>query len=230
MTTWDNADCLRRFKRAVGLADANEESDAVDLYPILSSAQAEVIREIGVRYPACLYSTQGPTALTAAADRKTFTFGTDVNGNAIMPLGWVQISPRLTAFSGDDAYLWREGVDFLDEGTRIRIPSARAYSGTLYGRWVPTPPDITAIVQPVLEPAEARDLIVNRAAKAWASEGNIRPDLVALMELEWGGPHNGRPPAKFATWMLTYRRRFRGGGALRDPALWYLYAPDLTGP
>jgi len=34
---------------------------------------------------------------------------------------------------------------------------------------------------------------------------------------------------KFNVWMLTYRRRYRGGGALLDPALWYLYAPDITG-
>lgn len=221
MTTWDSADLLRRFKREAGLPDSNEENDTTDLYPILSTAQSEVIREIGVRYPACLYNQQGPTALTASADRKTFTFGNDGNGNPILPLGWVQISPRLTAFSGDDAYLWREGLDFLDEGTRIRLPSDRAYSGTLYGRWIPTPPNITSLVNPVLQPADARDLILIKGVESWAGEGNVRPDLVAAMERKW--------TKQFPVWMLTFRRRFRGGGALRDPALWYLYAPDLTG-
>lgn len=219
MPVWDSADCLRRLKRAVGLADANEEDDATDLYPILASAQAEVIREIAVRYPACLYYQQGPTALTPSADLKTFSFGDDANGNAILPMGWTQLSNRLTAFSGDDSYYWREGVDFLDEGTRIRIPGDRTYSGTIYGRWIPTPPDIAADTDPILEPAEARQLIVIKAQQAWASEGNIRPDLVADAERQWA--------KAFPVWMLTWRRRFRGGGALRDPSKWYL-TPDLT--
>lgn len=218
--TWDSADVLRRFKREAGLADSNEEDDSIDLYPILTTAESEVIREIAIRYPACLYNQQGPTALTPSADRKTFSFGVDGNGNDILPMGWVQISPRLSAFSGDDSYYWREGYDFLDEGTRIRMPSDRSYSGALYGRWIPTPPNITALVNPVLNPADARDLIVIKAVESWAAEGNIRPDLVDRMEKQWA--------KKFPVWMLTFRRRFRGGGALTDPGRWYLVSPDLT--
>lgn len=219
LPVWTSADLLRRFKRMAGLPDVNEEDDGEDLYPILAEAEGEVVREIAIRYPHCLYSGQGPTLLTPSADRKTFTFGTDANGNAILPLGWVQISPRKTAFVGDPAYFWREGVDFLDEGTQIRLPGDRSYAGELWGRWIPTPPGISATVEPVLEPADARQLIVIRAVYNYAMEGYTRPDLITAMRTAWD--------AKFPVWMLNYRRRFRGGGALRDPALWWLNNPDL---
>lgn len=227
-TVWDSVDLLRRFKREAGLSDASEEDDDLDLYPILASAECEVIREIAARYPDALRSTQGPMQLTPSSDRKTFTFGTDGGGNPILPLGEVQISPRRTAFVGDQSYYWRSGLEFLDEGIQIRIPGNRTWTGELWGRWIPTPPGISASVQPVLQPAEARELIVIKAVESWAGEGNVRPDLVDRMQKKWGGPHNGYPPAKFATWMLTYRRRFRGGGALLDPAQWYLWSPDLA--
>lgn len=226
-TVWASADLLRRFKRLAGIADVNEDDDTLDLYPILASAEVEVIREIANRYPHALYDRQGPTRLTPSEDRKTFSFGTDGNGNPVLPLGWVQISPRMTAFAGDDSYYWREGVDFLDEGTQIRMPSDRRYAGDLWGRWVPTPPGISSTVAPVLQPAEARELIAIKATELYATEGNTRPDLADAMRKLWGGPHNGHPPGKFASWMLTYRRRYRGGGALRDPALWYIWSPDL---
>lgn len=218
MADWDSADLLDRFMDEAGIAAANEFTDA-QLYRRLSTAQGKVIREIAARYPKCLYAA--PAALTAAGDRKTFSFGTDPNDPTrnIVPMGWVQVSPRLSAFTGDDAYLWTEGVDFLDEGDRIRLPGDRSYSGTLYGRWVPTPPTLTDAVQPILRPAEARDLIVLRATEDFATEGNTEPGLADRMRMKWD--------REFPIWMLALRRRFRGGGALGDPAQWYLTSPDL---
>lgn len=219
MTTGDygSADCLRRFKNEAGLADANELDDAADLYPLLADAQEEVIRELAARGDVVKALYQAPTTLTAATDRKTFTFGVDPNNpleNA-MPLGWVQISTRLSAFSGDTFIGWREGYDFIAEGNRIRLTSDRSYSGTLYARWVPTPPRLTSAVAPILRPAQARELIVYKAIIAFGRQGAVRPDLVAAAQANWA--------QKFPIWCLTYRKQYKGGGALNDPSLWYLH-------
>lgn len=222
MTTGDygSADLLRRFKADAGLADATELDDATDLYPLLADAQEETIRELAARGDVVKALYQAPAALTPAADRKTFTFGVDPNNGAenILPMGWVQISTRLSAFSGDSFVGWREGVDFISEGTRIRIPSDHAYSGTLYGRWVPTPPRITAAVASIIRPAQARELIVCKAIIAFGRQGAVAPALVAAAQANWA--------QKFPIWCLTYKKQFKGGGGLTDPALWYLN-PDM---
>ncbi len=61
----------------------------------------------------------------------TFTFGTDGNGYALFPLGKANIYPSLNAVPN---YPWVPGVDYLDEGTQIRMPNNIAYSGTCTGR------------------------------------------------------------------------------------------------
>lgn len=219
-TPWDAAYCVDRFKKEAGLQDANELDDETDICPALSRAQSTVVQLIAQRYPKALY--QAPTALIRASDGKTFSFGDDDNGNPIVPLGYVQIATTQSAFSGDATFNgWREDRDFIDEGDHIRMPSNRTYSGTLYSRFVPTPPSISISTQtdPILNPADARELIVIQAVKEWAGEGNQRPDLVDRMEKKWAD--------KFPSWMLTYKKRYRNGGGLLNPARWYFQAPDL---
>jgi hypothetical protein len=219
-TPWDAGYCVNRFKAEAGLQDANELDEEDDICPALSRGQSTVFQLIAQRYPKALY--QAPKAMIPSADGTTFRYGDDQNGNAIVAMGYVQIAPRLSAFSGDRAFVgWREDIDFLDEGDRIRIPSGRSYAGPLYARFVPTPPVISIDTQtdPILKPADARELIVIQAVKEWAGEGNQRPDLVQGMKTKWAD--------KFPSWMLTFRTRFRNGGALYDPARWYFAAPDL---
>ena len=226
MADWDSADTLRRFKDEAGLETASELDDTTETYPLIADGQEEAVRMIAARYPYALYQT--PTALTRASDGKTYSFGT-VNGQAVMPMGWVQIAPRLSAFTGEFFSGWVEGVEFLDEGTLIRIPSNRSYSGTLYGRWVPRPARVTSAVGISLLPLEIGvPLSVNRAVAKWARQGNQRPDIVKVMDEQFGKPLGNYPPGLFAEAMLTYKRRFRGGGALIDGSLWYLSSPDLT--
>lgn len=225
MADWDSADCLKRLKDAVGLEDASEFDDVADLYPLLADGQEEVVREVAARYPDAFY--QAPTLMTASGDRKTFSYG-QVNGQDVMPMGWVQIAPRLSAFTGMFFTGWVNGVEFLDEGTKIRIPSDRTYSGNLYFRGVMRPARITAAVGPSLLPLEIGvPLLVNRAMRKFGLLGNQRPDLVKVADEEWGYPKT-QTPGLFATAMLTYKRRFRGGGGMIDPAQWYLQSPDLN--
>jgi hypothetical protein len=228
MSTFDSADLVVRFKNEAGLAAANELNDITDICARLSTAQKDVIDMIAQRHPNPLY--QVPVQLTSSDGGYTYGFGTDAQGNAVMPLGWVQIAPNKNGFSGKFFVGWVEGRDFLDEGTVIRMPSGRAYTGSVWARFVPTPPDIYVAgsdaagnvhtaVQPILNPASARTLIVIRSVQDWAGEGNINPALANRMQQKWTD--------KFPALMLTYRTRYKGGGGLIDPSRWWLAAPDI---
>lgn len=220
MASFDTNDLIIRFQNEAGLGTTSEVTDAM-ICTRLATAQGEVLRRLASRVPEAFY--QAPTALTAAADRKTFTFGNDAQGNAIMPMGDVQIANTLSAFVSPEYFAgWLSARDFIDEGTRIRIPGNRAYAGTLYGRWIPTPPDIalgTPNVEPVLNPADVRTLIVLKAVADWASEGNARPDLASVMLAKYA--------SELRTWLLIYRTRYKNGGGMLDPALWWFGASDL---
>lgn len=224
MPDWDSADCLKRFKDEAGLEDASELDDDDDIYPLLSDAQEEVFRMIASRYPSCLYV--GPELMVPDADRKTFKYA-PVNGQDVMMMGWVQIAPRLNSFFSDERFVgWEVDLQYLDEGTRIRIPGDRSWSGNLYARGVPRPPRITDVVPPSLRPVEFNVLTINRAVRKWAKQGNQRPDIAKAMDEEFGYPVT-TGPRMFAEIMLTIKRRHRTSGALIDPAQWYLSSPDL---
>ncbi len=209
---YDSQDLLRRLKSDLGLQDASEYDDDDDLYPLMSTAQEDVIRRIAMIRPSALY--QEPTLLTPSTDFKTFTFGEDPNNpdELVMPMGWVQIATNLAHF-GPPFRGWQEGDEFTDEGTRIRIRANRTYHGKLWGRWVPMPPSITDEIQPILTPAPARGLIVTRAKILFGHQGNHNPGLVASGETQWA--------RDFPVHMMTYKTRYKNGGALVARARWY---------
>jgi len=101
---------------------------------------------------------------------------------------------------------WREGRDYLNEGTQIRIPNNGSYSGTLYWRGITPPADINAATQPSLFPEASRELIAIKAAYNFACEGNRNPELADRMYAKY--------QERFPYWCLTWRTAFRNGGAL----------------
>lgn len=211
---YGRVDLLRRFKDLAGLADGSEIDDDDDIYPLLSDAQLIVTRELAAR---CCKSLYGAPSLMSTADSgATYTFGASPIDatKKLLPLGWVQISPRLNDFTGDYFTGWQEGVDYLGESDRIRIPANRRYAGTLYARFVPTPPPITAAVDPILRPPEIGELTVIKAVELFAEQGDVSPKLAERMERKWA--------KSFPIWCHTLKKQFRGGGAMVDPARWYL--------
>lgn len=200
MATWDSADLLSQFKEMARWPATSEITDA-QFYARLARAQQTVLGEVAARYPQCLY--QAPTTLTSSDGGYTYTFGTDANGHAVAPLGMVGIYADLSDVPDNPL---EPGADYLDEGTRIRIPNDMTDPGPLYWYGIPTPADIAAGTEPSLRPAPARILIVIRAVWDFAREGAWRPDLAAEMEQRWR--------AEFPVWMQTFRTRFRDGGAL----------------
>jgi hypothetical protein len=221
MTDWDVDDLVLQFQNEAGIptVSGSEISPSTDIVPRLSRAQNAVIAMIGARFPEALY--QAPIALTPSSDHKTFSYGTDSAGNAVVPLGYVQVSPSLSSFSGERYFVgWVEGREFLDEGAQIRIPSNRSYTGTLYARFVPTAPAmVSGGQQPILNPAAARILIVRKAVKDYALEGAVNVPLGQLKDAQF--------KEDFRSWMTTYRTRFKGGGGLIDPARWWFGTSDL---
>lgn len=178
-TGWQSSDCLTLFNRKAGRPTTDAITDA-NKYDRLARAQDSVLMEIASVDPRILYGA--PTAMTTADGGYTFTFGTDGNGYALFPLGKANIYPSLNAVPN---YPWVPGVDYLDEGTTIRMPNNIAYSGTLYWQGITAPQAMSASVQPVLQPPNARILIVIKAVKDFAQEAGRNPALADDMTAEW---------------------------------------------
>lgn len=198
MASYDKADLLSMFNEMAQRPASDEITDATK-YARLARAQLHVINEIAARYPDALY---GAPATLTTSDNKVYTFGT-AEGSPIAPLGHVGIYRNLEDIPD---YPMIPGVEYLDEGTQIRIPNNRTEASTLYWRGITTPDDLDASTEPAIRPAPARILIVLKAVMDFAREGNRRPDIAAEMERRWG--------LEFPIWMLTFKTRFRSGGAL----------------
>ncbi len=177
-------------------------------------AQDEVIADIAaicpwILYPKVSYANM-PTCTTT--DYQIFTFGTDANGYAISPMGSTKIFTSLNDIPDSP---WVEGVDYLNEGTQIRIPNNNTYSGTLYWRGITPPGPISgsASQQPALFPEASRELIALRYAYNFGTEGNRFPDLSDAMAIRYGYPLTNSP-GRFAFWCTSWRKAFSSGGAL----------------
>lgn len=201
MASWTSSDLLAQFNELAGRPSSDEITDATK-YARLARAQMAVIEDVAGIYPYCMYLSSGPTTLTTSGN-KVYTFGNDGQGQAAAPLGYAAIFRNLEDYP-DNALI--EGVDYLDEGTQIRIPNNRTESSTLYYTGIPTPTDIASGQEPALRPAPARRLIVIKAVEHFAREGGrdfaLADDMSSLYTRE------------FAKHMLAWRTRYRRGGAV----------------
>lgn len=205
MAAWDSADLLDQFNRLAGRPTTDSGITDVQKYARLARAQRRVIADIAAIAPNVLYPTADassyPTLTTT--DNQRFTFGTDADGNKIAPIGKTSI---YTSLANIPDFPWIEGVDYLNEGTQIRIPNNGSYTGTLYWRGITTPLDITATNQPALFPPSSRELIVVDAVRQFAMEGVRNPVLAAEMAAEYD--------RLWRKWCLTWRTAFKRGGGL----------------
>lgn len=201
MASFDSADLLAQFRELADIPTVSEIS-ATSIYARLARAQQDVIEEVASIYPNCMYRTSGPATLTTS-DNKVYTFGTDAQGHAVAPMGHVAVFRSLSDYPDNPM---REGVEYLDEGTQIRIPNNNTEQATLYWQGIPTPADISASQEPALRPAPARRLIVIKAVETFAREGGRNYALADDMEALYA--------KQFAKHMLSWKTRFRQGGAL----------------
>lgn len=97
-----------------------------------------------------------------------FTFGYDADGNALYPVGAVQLFYDQTC--NPDSPL-QENVDFLMEGNKIRMPDNTPWSGPIpYFQSLLLPLTLSATVPPVLRPVQSRCLIVDAACVRYCED------------------------------------------------------------
>ena len=202
--TYDSQYLLKMFNRKTGRPAADQITDALK-YERLSESQNNVIAAIAATAPKSLYPkvAYGSMPTLTTTDNQIFTFGTDANGYAKFPMGQSGIYPDLNCIPNQP---WREGVDYINEGTQIRIPNNGTYNGTLYWYGIAQPPDINATDQPSLFPEAARELIVIDAARMFSQEWLRNAPLADEMNNEW--------ERKWPLWCQVWKTQFRTGGAL----------------
>lgn len=205
MATWTSANLLTRFNQLSGRPASSDSIADADKYQRLTDAQNVVLADAAARVPEAFYSkaAYGAMPTLSTTDSQVFTFGTDVNGDPLFPMGKVEIYPNLQSVPDSP---WIEGIDYLNEGTQIRIPSNRTWGGTLYWRGMAPVLDITSTNQPSIVPPPFRILIVYEAVRRYAEEGKRDTELADRMLVQY--------QREFARYCLTLRTQFSNGGAL----------------
>lgn len=173
MALFTTADLLRRAKVILNRPATDEVftvSSTDDVwYDFLTQAQIEVHGTLASIVPDAMYNSL--TLLTTADSGASFTFGTDADSDNITPYGHFEVYPTLNSFPDGPLV---EGVDFIYEGSKLRIPNGRTID-TPYARWV-TPPNVIASgTEPTLLPKRARLLIAYKAA-ALAAKQRLKQD------------------------------------------------------
>ncbi len=183
MATYDSVDLLALTRIECRQPITSDFPQDGDVYQMLSRGQEDVLFRLSVTVPESQYGA--PTLLTSADGGNTFTFGTDSDGNNIFPLGAVEIYRTLQAV-GDTNQACSSPDDYLFEGDRIRVPNAMTWSGPgPYARWITPPLKITASVQPVIKPIQARECLVYfGASKLWRVLGNNDMAAAAMQDYE----------------------------------------------
>jgi hypothetical protein len=201
--TWSSAICLTKFNQLSGRLVANDPMTDAQKYVRLSDAQNEVIQDIAPRCPKALVSkaVAASTPTLSTSDNKIFTFGTDISTtDAQFPIGRVRIFQALADIPD---HPWVEGVDYLVEGTQIRIPNNRTHSSTLYWRGMAAVANITAAVAPSILPPPARVLLCYRAAQILGEESGRDRELADRMGRLYD--------EAFRRWCLVWKTQFSSG-------------------
>lgn len=201
---WQSSDLLTKFNQYTGRNASGDTITDATKYQYLADAQQEVIGQMVAIAPKPFLTAPFDIS-TNTTDNKVFTFGVDGDGYPAFPMN-CRIYPTLSAIPD-----WPliPGVDYLDEGTQIRMPNnLTLLYPALYVYGVFVPQEMSASVQPVLQPPPARILIVLKAAVNFAMT-NLAADAQSAGYLD------NKYTTNFNQWMTTIRKHFRGGGALR---------------
>lgn len=207
---YDSPGLLARFNLWSGRPTADAISNDTK-YTYLADAEQYVLMRLSPIVAKVLYDA--PTALTSTDGGFTYTFGTDEDGNALFPLGRTKIFTSLTCVPD---YALQPGVDYLDEGTRIRSVNDAPLAGPLYWYGLQPIGQMSAIVDPVLQPPPMRTLIVVKAVADFAESANIRNAALADRMLV-------RFEREFGPQMTMIRKHLQGsqrGRWLVSSAIW----------
>src|SRR5690242_14258040 len=92
---WSSPDLLRRCKQHAR-RPATDTSVTDDIwYDWMTEAQVEVFSDLFSRFPDHQWSS--PVLLTSPDGGYTYTFGTDVDGDPLYPMGFATVYPNLAS-------------------------------------------------------------------------------------------------------------------------------------
>jgi hypothetical protein len=207
LPTYDSTSCLSFFNEKAGRSTSDVIADATKYLQLARAQQRIVARMVGV-VPKAVMPIAPYTSMPQffSADQQVFTLGNDLQGFPLFPFGKGGVYASLNDIPDNP---WVEGIDYINEGTQIRIPNNGTYSGTLYWYGVTLPPDISGSTQPVILPNAARELIVLEAVRQFSMNYLRQPDLAAAMAAEIDGPMGAWP-----TWCLAWKTQYKSGGAI----------------
>lgn len=217
MALYDTADLHRRFLRLARRPGLDTGLKPTDVYAYLTDAQLYWIGQFQVHFPRLNWSVW--EKLTAAADNKSYSF-------SAVPLGRVEIYPSKGATTELIAGSATGGGDFTWEGVdTIRFPgdAPRTFADGPWARYIPRPDDIKQDVQPVLQPPEARLLMVYSALEQWAHEGGLQDPAIYsdLIDGLWLGKRPGD------TGLLGQLKTRFGSSSDGRHGKWY-HNPDMS--
>lgn len=186
MALFDSADCLARLRVQIRQPDTTGLCTDAQCYLWLGQGQMDVFTRLAVYAPDS--NRIAPTQMTTSDSGYTYTFGTDsslpTNYTDLYPVGKVAIY-RVKADIPDWPMV--EGVDYLMEGNRIRMPDNQPFSGTApYYQSLTLPASLDGTTAPTLKPVQARELIVDAAAVLYAkATGEDVEKHEATYEKDW---------------------------------------------
>jgi hypothetical protein len=120
-TLWTSTDLLARFRRYFHTASTPDFPGDTDVYAFLSEGENDAKRRVLMCCPWLML--QAPTLMTTSDGGLTFTFGNDSDGNPIQPFGAYALYRQTTDVPD---FSLSKGIDYIDEGNRIRMPNANA--------------------------------------------------------------------------------------------------------
>lgn len=187
MALFDSADCAQRVKNRLNrpATDSAFTRSAADdvLYEMLTEAQLRVNRLVAIYSPDALWTV--PTALTTSDSGATYTFGVDTDSDAVLARGHFVVYESREHIP---QYPLVPNVDYLIEGTRLRIPNGatRTFSdGGPWAQYVAPSNVITSSTQPTI-PKEARVCMIEDAAARCAKRLSLDPsEYEAAFDSEW---------------------------------------------
>lgn len=223
---YSSADLLAMCRERAGRPTVDAQMPPEAWYRLLSEAQDVLVPEIATRAPTAL--NQQYAQLETDDGGITYTFGLDVYGEPVVPLGHVEVWARQGGRRLFAANYEQTG-DFVIEGNRIRVPGDRPgrFSDGPYARWTGVPPAITESVQPIIQPRPMRVLLVYYAVMLWAERGGRRDP--APWRLAFTREWRGDPALGTLGWCAHLQTRFATGMAPamgRDDIAWW---QDING-
>lgn len=160
--------------------------------------------------------------MTTGDSGYTYTFGTDsalpTSYTDLYPVGAVKI---FRTRNDNPDWPMVEGVDFIMEGNRIRMPDFSPFSGTApYYTSLALPALLDGSTVPTLKPVQARELIVDAAAVRYAEATRIDLDI-----------HEARYEKDWQRWLPAIQAQYARPGSIAashpnaTPGRWKWYRP-----